>query len=567
MRRSILLAAVLAALAAAGQASGKGENASKAARMALDMLGYEQAVALFDKAVADDPAEEGNRAGKGYALYRLGRLDDAALALRSELVRNKENWLALTLLPLVHYEKGRYDEAIEAANEFFRVKGQEALRRARAVKAPVYALRYPNAGVPAFVLGLAELRKNAPVAAENAFYRAMDLHYPEGECYLQMIAGQMSRGLWAEAGLAAATATPRTPDLAEIYVLRGIIADMLGDPESAGPFFETAQSLRPFEDWVIKNHAVHDLLAGRWELAAARLMKAALFTKDDPQAAELLKLAGKKSKPAAGPAGHPFYVDFLEKRRVEWRYIFEQRVTVVDQAANEYVLNLIRNARLNEAADWLGSFVEIHDLNPGLFYDLAKLYDIAGRPKAALRAAWSAISLKRDFRDAYDLIANIFFQARYFTLSQSFYEAAADLSPRDAWAHYNLACAYQASGDFAPAEKEWRKAIQLEEDEVRLALPGVPNQDDLEVAIRIKPDSVSYRSYFGLGGMFVMMERYDDARIAFYRAADVKPRASEPHFELGKLALRQGDIKAAEKQFQDYADRGGDKSKIPAIKR
>lgn len=108
----------------------------------------------FDKAIADDPKEEGNRAGKGYALYRLGRLDDAALALRSELVRNKLNWLALTLLPLVHYEKGRYEEAAEAAIEFLKLAGPQLTRRMRALKPAAFASRYPNAGVPVFILGL-----------------------------------------------------------------------------------------------------------------------------------------------------------------------------------------------------------------------------------------------------------------------------------------------------------------------------------------------------------------------------------------------------------------------------
>ncbi len=568
LRRLLALVLLTAAVLAGPPAALTGaEKASKAARLYLDMLNYGQAVVQFDKAIADDPGEEGNRAGKGYALYRLGRLDDAALALRSELVRNKENWQALTLLPLVHYEKGRYAEAAQAAEEFIKVKGQELGRRVRAVKPMMFAARYPNAGVPLFVLGLCAARKGATAEAEAAFYRAMDFQYPEGECHLQTIAGAMRRGQWPEAGAAASSATQRVKNMAEFYVLRGIIADMMGEAESATAFFETAQALRPFEDWVIENFVRHDLLAGNVDLAAARLRKAALFTQGDPEIQGLAEMAAKRKKLEKAPEQIPFSLDFIEKRKIVWRYIFEQKLLDVDRAVNEIVLQMIRDARLKEAGDWLGAFVEIQDWNPGFFYDLAKIYDISGRPKEALRAAWSAIALKVDFRDAYDLIANIFFQAGYFALSQTYYEKAVELSPNDPWAHYNLGCAYQAAGASDAAEAQWRDAIRFEEIEITRTLPGVPKKEDLEIALSVKPDPVSYRAFFGLGGIYASLERPAEARAAFFRAADIKPRAPEPHYELGKLALKAGDAAGAERHFRDYADRGGDKTKIPAIKR
>jgi len=567
MRPWLAFAMILAAAGGGPVWPAPGEKPAKSARLCLDMLNYGQAVVLFDKAIADDPAEEGNRAGKGYALYRLGRLDDAAVALRSELARNKDNWQALTLLPLVHYEKGRYDEAAAAANEFLRLKGQELVRRSRAVKPMVFAARYPNAGVPVFVLGLCIARGKAPADSEAYFYRAMDFHYPEGECYLQNVAGLMRRGQWAEASAAAASATQRVKEMAEIYVLRGIIADMLGEAESAGAFFESAQALRPFEDWVVENYVRHDLLAGNTELAAARLRKATLFTQGEPAIQTLAEMADKKQKLEKGPGQNPFNTEFIEKRKIIWRYIFEQKLNDIDRAATEIVLQMVRDARLKEAGDWLGAFVEIQDWNPGLFYDLAKLYDISGRPKEALRAAWSAIALKVDFRDAYDLIANIFFQARYYALSQTYYEKAVELSPNDPWAHYNLGCAYQAAGASEAAETRWREAIRLEENEIKLTLPGVPKKEDLEVALSVKPDPVSYRAFFGLGGLYAELGRTAESQASFYRAADIWPRAPEPYFELGKLALKANDLPAAEKHFKDYADRGGDKSKIPQIKR
>lgn len=557
-------------LAAAGGGRGwstPGEDAAKSARLCLDMLNYGQAIVQFDKAIADDPAGEGNRAGKGYALYRLGRLDDAALALRSELVRNKDNWLALTLLPLVHYEKGRLDAAAEAANEFLRSKGEELARRSRAVKPMVFASRYPNAGVPVFVLGLCIARGKAPADSEAYFYRAMDFQYPEGECYLENIACLMRRGMWADAGMAAASASQRIPAMAEIYVLRGIVADMSGDAESAGAFFETAQALRPFEDWVVENFARHDMLNGKPELAAARLRKAALFTQGDPEIQALAEMASKKETIEKVPGQNPFAMNFIETRKITWRYIFEQKLNDIDRAANEIVLQMIREARLPEAADWLARFVEIQDWNPGLFYDLAKLYEISGRPKEALRAAWAAIALKADFRDAYDLIANIFFQARYYSLSQTYYERAVELSPNDPWAQYNLGCAYQSAGMSEVAETRWREAIRLEEIEVKRTLPGIPKKEDLEVALSVKPDPVSYRAFFGLGGIYAELGRMEESRAAFYRAADIKPRAPEPYFELGKMALKANDLQTAERYFKDYADRGGDKTKIPTIKR
>ena len=77
-------------------------------------------------------------------------------------------------------------------------------------------------------------------------------------------------------------------------------------------------------------------------IAEARLRKASLFTKDDPEVAELMSMAAKKAKPAAGPSGHPFHIDFVINRKITWRYIFEQKIIDVDMAANELVLGSVR---------------------------------------------------------------------------------------------------------------------------------------------------------------------------------------------------------------------------------
>ena len=161
MRRAAVMLVLLGAFGGGGVWPIPGEKAAKAARLYLDMLNYEQAIIQFDKAIADDPAEEGNRAGKGYAFYRLGRLDDAALALRSELVRNKENWQALTLLPLVQYVAGALRRGCRGRNRVPHPQGAGTPEADEDGQAAGVRLRYPNAGVPAFILGLCAARKGA----------------------------------------------------------------------------------------------------------------------------------------------------------------------------------------------------------------------------------------------------------------------------------------------------------------------------------------------------------------------------------------------------------------------
>ena len=114
--------------------------------------------------------------------------------------------------------------------------------------------------------------------------------------------------------------------MGEIYILRGIISNMMGEGESRTAFFETAQALRPFEDWVLENFVRHDLLTGNTELAAARLRKAALFTQGDPEIEALKEMADKKQKLEKAPDQMPFAIEFIDKRKIIWRYIFEQKI-------------------------------------------------------------------------------------------------------------------------------------------------------------------------------------------------------------------------------------------------
>lgn len=102
---------------------------------------------------------------------------------------------------------------------------------------------------------------------------------------------------------------------------------------------------------------------------------------------------------------------------------------------------------------------------------------------------------------------------------------AAEADPRDADIQAGLAQAYMRKGAYDLAEKHFRKAIDLSD--------GQP------------------RYYNNLGALFLTMERYDDAIVAFRKAADnlLFPSPEIAWSGIGAAYFRKHDYAAAEQAY------------------
>lgn len=90
-----------------------------------------------------------------------------------------------------------------------------------------------------------------------------------------------------------------------------------------------------------------------------------------------------------------------------------------------------------------------------------------GRPDA-LRCGLRAIDLQPDYRDAYDLVANVLFRSWALEESAEFYARAVALAPNDALAHYYLGCCAQRAlkdgGDFHNCPENGQSRYSQRED-------------------------------------------------------------------------------------------------------
>jgi len=152
------------------------------------------------------------------------------------------------------------------------------------------------------------------------------------------------------------------------------------------------------------------------------------------------------------------------------------------------------------------------------------------RLDGALAAAEKAIEVAPGSSGGRRLRAQIEFQLRHVNDAEKFYARAVELNPSDADAIVGLATAQLDMGKSAEAEKTLKTAIQ-----------------------RLPRAAVIYQAYAtmllwgeGRGNTEVEGQAFQLLR----RAEALDPSLSEPHYHLGKLALREGNLREALRELE-----------------
>ena len=138
-----------------------------------------------------------------------------------------------------------------------------------------------------------------------------------------------------------------------------------------------------------------------------------------------------------------------------------------------------------------------------------------------------------------------------------FLKDIAQKSPNKPRVHNNLGIAYAAEKQFAAAEEEYKKAIQLKPDftHPRSNLANIYMEqgrlaeaiEQLQAALAADPGYAV--AYYNLGNVYWLQQDWDLAKENYQKAVDLKPSFVLAIVALGKSFRRKGDLERAELYF------------------
>lgn len=553
-------------------------NLVKKAQESMDFMAYEQAANYLEETILADPDKKDLRAQQGFAYFRLGKHAEAARVLKEEITLFPDNYNAFILLAYIDFNQAKLEEAAKVCLDFH-AGFEKTVKDKTLKKHSRYALydkkehlektrakfqkKNPNLSLPYFVLGLYHQKCGNLVKASENFILALERGYDSMECHIQLINLELIKENWQESLTISAQALQSEGSQSEFYFLMGYAFYHLGEIENAKLHFEKTLELKPYLVDAIKNLAKIHCQQDELEKAIPLLKKALKIAPLDFEVRFLLedllkdisieKKILKLSK------------DFIDKVSLKYKYSFKTDMNQVISYINEYTLALVRLGKLNEATSFLRSFFEIYDLSPALNYNLGHLYNMHNLLGEALKAAWKAVELKKDYKDAYDLVGSIFFKMLDFENSLRFYKKVIQIDPKDAMGYYNLGLVHSVMKDFAKAEENWKKAIDYEklikEKKEKRKIP----EDDLDLSLIVKARPVSFEAHKSLGNLYIKQDKKAKALEEFKKAIELEPADPEPYYEIGKIYYQQKDTEKATFYFDKYLYLGGKKEKVEEI--
>ncbi len=543
-------------------------------------MSYEQAVSFLKQALSEEPSQKEVRIHLAFAYFRMGKAEEAILALKEELVLFPDSFDAFILLGYIYFKQGHYDEAASTCLGFENVAKVQAKKDGLALfqrsdldvssrKHQNFVRRilakYPNYGLPFFILGISYKKSESFRKAANYFQYALEWGYDPVECHTQLIDVDLTKEDWRGALSKSQEALETEGPQAEFNFSMGFSYHHLGDTENAVRCFKKSIELKPYLTESLENLAKIYISQGEFKNAIPLLRKILKMGAFDQEAYSLLRHATAAEPKKIEKTSTKLRKVLIDELELEYKYDFVADVNDVVFGINASALDLIKAGRINAAGNLMQSFLEIHDLSPELNYNLAKLYEINNSLGKALKYAWRAKELKEDYKDVHDLVASIFFELEDFEESVKFYEKVIEFDPEDAMSHYNLGCVCYAMKDYGRAEGHWRKAIKNEQKIKQAEEKDKSSQEELSIDITVKVWPISYEAHKSLGRLYLRKDIKEKALDEFTKAIDLEPQNPEPYFEVGKIYFELNDQKKATSYFDKYIYLGGNEEKVKEI--
>lgn len=554
------------------------ENLIKKAHQSMDFTEFERAIGYFAQALSADPNQKDVRANQGFAYFMLGKYDDAIRILKEELALFPDRLDASILLGYVYFNQEKYEEAAKLCQDY-----DELLEKALREEAKKKGLKFerkkdrdefeenyeyffdkirkknPNLGLPYFILGFHHKKSGNYDEAEENFNQAMKKGYNSAECKAQLIDTELARENWQE-GLAKLRIALQTEDSkSEFYFLMGYAYYHLGEIERAVYCFDNAFKLRPYKVEAAKNLGKIYFNQNEFKKATSLLKKVLNIVPFDYEAKFLIERSATEKSVQKKENKPRITKNIVDKVDLEYTYVFKSDINHIISVMNESALSLLRSGHLGKAIRLIRVFLEIHDLSPDLNYNLAHFYSMNNDLGKAIKYAWRVTELKQNFRDAYDLVGNIFFRLEDYENAIVAYQKVIDIGPKDAKGYYNLGCVYSAMEDLDKAEESWKNTISREK--VRKVKKEKSLEDVLTRTVTVFKASVSAKAHDGLGRLYLQQNQSEKALEHFEKAVEIEPGKPELYYEIGKIYLNQKNTKKAIYSFERYLYLGGKEEK------
>ena len=577
----------------------------------LDLMAYTQALKHFETAISEDPNKEDVRVSMALTYLRMKRPDDALRVLQEERFLFPNSLNSRVMLAYVYFLQDKKDDAIEACEDFDNLFLEEIRKETKIKKMDPEALaketeekgmltlyvpidymvakvygrekllkpekekdkekveeaiekmleKNPNLGIPYFVLGAIQKTSVDFEKATQSINMALATGYDPVCCYSQLIDIEFQKSDWLVGYMTTRRVLQDVGSRAEFYMLKGYAHNQLAETEDAIKSYIDALRRKPYIVETRKNLARIYLSKNRFDEATALLKEAVRMDPIDFDAKYLLEQALKKrhwTKVGTPPELTKKFVDEIE---VKYVHVFHTKPESCAEIVNDYSIQLLKNGQLAHASSWLDNFLEIYDESASLNYNLAQLYNSQEILGKALKHAWKAAEIETKYRDAYDLIGNIFFKLQDFESSLQAYQQVIKIDSKDALAYYNIGLVYHAMKNVASAEQHFKEAIKRDKGAKKPEVRKSSSSEDLAYSMTVRATPVTFDSHRSLGEIYVGKKMLDEALEEYKQAIEWVPNDPESYYWIGKLSYDLGNRSEAISNLERCVYLGGYKER------
>lgn len=545
---------------------------------------YEQALALFDKALANLDAQSDAFLGlekvyfqRSAALMALGRNQEAITDLEK----------AVELKPDLY--EAHHNLAIAYAQTC-----SPTLRLDRAIAEAETAVRLrPDEGSARRLLGDLYHQAGRDKDAEQALLAGLQLQPDDalaqrlmGDVYAAL--GQDDAAQQAYDRALALLSGPATgADVVSADVQRGDVLVSAGRYADAVAAYQIANSADPARAEPLRGLGNAYFWQGKLEKAIGAYEAWAKMAADDPEAPLLIGLAyansGQNDKAIAA----------LE----EATRLVEEKATC-DPAPMLVLAGLYwQQNDLDLAAATYQKALTIDPANADAHYILGSTYLLQDKPDEAVAPLQEAVRLRPDFVEALQALGQALMGQEAWQDALAVYERLANLTPQDASVYLALGDAHSRLGHLEDAAAAYQQAVEVEPNAMAYVLLGLMKvqMGDTEGAIAayqqalaLEPDNPSAHQSLGnayqmlgrnedaageyrkaiaqnetaflqvqLGTALGRLGRADEALAALQRALELDPQAAEAHNQMGIVYANQGNLAEAEAAYRAAIDLDG----------
>jgi tetratricopeptide (TPR) repeat protein len=568
---------------------------AKRGLLALDLMDYENGIDLLNQAIRENRGRRDLRWRRGFALMRLGRLEEAASSAREELERHPADWTAGSLLALIYYLQGRMEASEAACTEAEMIEdalypeGRAVAEAGGAIPAlpQGWSRHYYlpeilqakeeakgsrsilNLGLAAFIHGEIYEASGRWQEASGSYRKALALGYTPSACLMRQVRIEMKQGAYEEAAGRAVEIMNSAGPHPGMCVLLAQARASAGDIPGALDALETALSLRRFDGGIMRVMGIGYLDRGELVRGMSLLRRAATVDALDPRTKRLLDSPPDSRVPLPPDAWASEIAaicdEYFKDDGIRFLYPPANDPESVARTVNNAFFGRLGSGQTEDATVYLKKYIEIDDSSPTIAYNLAQSLNSLERLSEAFAYAGLALELDPEYRDALDLMANLYFKIGSYENAIIYYHRALQLNPTDPQAHYNLGCAYAAAGRAVEAKERWREAIRIEDVPLNRWIEAPPQDPTaLNHTVLVNAEPVSFLACMALGRL--LRERSpDEALIFFTFAAQLKPTSKDPYLELAQLLAKTGEKAKARTYAEKYVNLGGAPERVADI--